>query len=47
MAIVYKTRDENPQHDINREAAKLLVLSSDKIDKNEYLKWRNITFWTK
>ena len=37
MATDYKTTDEKPQHDINREVAKLLALSSDKIDKNEYV----------
>ena len=30
-------RDEKPQFDINREAAKISALSSGKIDKYEYL----------
>ena len=32
-----KIRDEKLQNDINREAAKISVLSSGKIGKNEYL----------
>ena len=32
-----KIRDEKIQYDINREAAKISVLSSDKIDKYENL----------
>ena len=32
-----KIRDEKLQHDINREAAKISALSSEKIDKYEYL----------
>ena len=32
-----KVRDEKLQFDINREVAKILPLSSGKIDKNEYL----------
>ena len=31
-----KTRDENLQYKINREAAKISALSSGKIDKYEY-----------
>ena len=37
MTIDDKIRDEKLQHDINREAAKILSLSSRKIDKYEYL----------
>ena len=37
MAIDEKIRDEKLQYDINREAAKILALSSGKIDKYEYL----------
>ena len=37
MTIDYKIRDENLQHDINREAAKISAFSSGKIDKYEYL----------
>ena len=37
MTIDDKTRDEKLQHDINREVAKILALSSGKIDKCEYL----------
>ena len=32
-----KIRDENLQYDINREARKILALSSRKIDKYEYV----------
>ena len=32
-----KIKDEKLQYDINREAAKVSALSSDKIDKYEYL----------
>ena len=32
-----KIRDEKIQYDINREAAKISVLSSGKIDKYQYL----------
>ena len=37
MATDKKIRDKKLQHDINREAAKISVLSSDKINKYEYL----------
>ena len=37
MTIDDKIRDEKLQYDINREAAKILALSSRKIDKYEYL----------
>ena len=37
IAIDDKIRDEKIQNDINREAAKISVLSSGKIDKCEYL----------
>ena len=37
MTIDNKTGDEHIQYDINREAAKISVLSSGKIDKYEYL----------
>ena len=37
MTIEDQIRDEKLQYDINREAAKILVLSSGKIDKYEYL----------
>ena len=37
MPIDDKTKDEKIQYDINREAAKISVLSSGKIDKDEYL----------
>ena len=37
MTIDHKIRDEKLQYDINREAAKLSVLSSGEIDKYEYL----------
>ena len=37
MTIEDQIRDEKPQYDINREAAKISALSSGKIDKYEYL----------
>ena len=37
MAINDKIRNEKLQYDINREASKVSVFSSDKIDKNESL----------
>ena len=37
MANDDKIRDEKPQYDITREAAKISTLSSGKIDKYEYL----------
>ena len=37
MTIDEKIRDEKLQYDINCEAAKILVLSSGKIDKYKYL----------
>ena len=37
MTINDKIRDEKLQYDINREAAKISVLSSGKIHKYEYI----------
>ena len=37
MTIEYHIRDEELQYDINRENAKILALSSGKIDRYEYL----------
>ena len=37
MTIDDKIRDQKLQYDINREAANISALSSDKIDKYEYL----------
>ena len=37
MTIEDQIRDEKLQYDINRDAAKILALSSGKIDKYEYL----------
>ena len=37
MTIEDHISDEKLQYDINREAAKILALSSGKIDKYEYL----------
>ena len=37
MTIDDQIRDEKLQYDINREAAKILAVSSNKIDKYEYL----------
>ena len=36
MTIDNQIRDEKLQYDINREAAKLSAVSSNKIDKYEY-----------
>ena len=38
MTIDHKIKDEKIQYDINREAAKILALSSGKIGKYGYLK---------
>ena len=37
MTIDDQIEDEKPQYDINRQAAKISVLSSGKIDKYKYL----------
>ena len=37
MAIDEKIRDERKQYNINREAAKISELSSDKTDSYQYL----------
>ena len=37
MTIDDKIRDEKIQYDINREAVKISALSSENIDKHEYL----------
>ena len=37
MTDQYKIRDEKLQYHINKEAAKVLTLSSRKIDKYQYL----------
>ena len=37
MTIEDKIRDKKLQYDINREATKILALSSGKIDKYEFL----------
>ena len=37
MTINDKVRDEELQYDINKEAVNISALSSDKIDKYEYL----------
>ena len=42
MTINDQIRDEKLQYDINREAAKLLALSSGKIHKYEYLTGEDI-----
>ena len=43
MAINDQIRDKKIQYDINREAAKILALSSDKIRKYEYLTGEDIS----
>ena len=42
MAINDRIRDEKLQYDINREAAKILALSSGKIHRYEYLTGEDI-----
>ena len=42
MTIDSKIRDEKLQFEINREAAKLLALSSSITDKSEYLTGKEI-----
>ena len=42
MTIDDRIRDKKLQYDINREAAKILALSSGKIDKHEYFKGEEI-----
>ena len=42
MTIDDKIRDEKLKYNINREAAKILALSSGKIDKYEYLTGKEI-----
>ena len=42
MAINDQIKDEKLQYDINREAAKILALSSGKIHKYEYLTGEDI-----
>ena len=42
MTVYDKIRDEKLQYDINREVAKILVSSSRKIDKYEYLSCEEI-----
>ena len=42
MTIDDKIRDKKLQYDINREAAKISALSSDKIHKYEYLTGEDI-----
>ena len=42
MAIENQIKDEKLQYDINRKAAKISALSSDKIDKYEYLTGEDI-----
>ena len=37
MTIKDKIKDEKLQYDINRDSAKILALSSGKVDKYEYL----------
>ena len=42
MTIDDKFREEKLCNDINREAAKILTLSSGKIDKNEFFTGQDI-----
>ena len=43
MTIDDKIRDEKLQYIINRAAAKIFTLSSDKIDKHEYLTGKEVS----
>ena len=47
MIIDEKIRDEKLQYDINREAVKISLLSSGKIDKYEYLTGEEILAFNK
>ena len=47
MAIDGKIADEKLQYDINREGEKIPALSSEKIDKCEYLTDQEILFLIK
>ena len=42
MTIKDQIRDEKSRYDINREAAKISTLSSDKIDNYEYITGKEI-----
>ena len=42
MTVEDQIRDEKLQYDINRDAAKISALSSNKIDKYEYLTGEDI-----
>ena len=42
MTIIDKIRDETSLYNINREVAKVSVLSSGKIDKYDYLTGKEI-----
>ena len=42
MKIHDQSKDEKPQYDTNREAAKTCVSSSDKVNKYEYFKGEEI-----
>ena len=42
MTINNQSRDEKIQYDINKEAAKILALSSDELRKYEYLTGEDI-----
>ena len=42
MTINNQSRDEKIQYDINKEAAKILALSSDELLKYEYLTGEDI-----
>ena len=42
MTIDDQIRDEKLQYDINREAAKIWALSSNKLNKHEYLTGQEI-----
>ena len=47
MTIDDKIRDEKLHYDIDREAAIISALSSGKMDKNEFYRWRDITSCSK
>ena len=42
MTIDEKIKDEKQQYDINKEAARISVWSSKKIDKYDYLKGKEV-----
>ena len=47
MTTYDKIKDKKLQYDINREVAKISAPSSGKTDRYEFLRGRNITFYSR